>query len=356
MPEELSYVLITPGAVRKARTGGILSRLISRTGLELVRARMFAPSEKLVQEYAATFSSETQEELNDYLFNQLATSTVLHPGAQPHALLLVFKGENAVEKIREVAGPLKPCYGSQGSVRDTFGDYVTDANGKLIYFEPAVLVGEDADSTARQLQLWAAYSDSDGGLLDHPAPEGVEGPYEKTLVLIKPDNFTFPNRRPGGVIDVFSRTGLPLVGVRVHHMSVAEALEFYGPVLEMLREKLGPAEGEAKKEALIEFMAGTRPSLSPADQREKPGSRKCVALIFQGINAVSKIRDVLGPTDPSKAPYGTIRKEYGESIMINGAHASDSADNARHEMGIIKIAENNLKPFVEAFYSAHPNG
>ncbi len=352
MPDELSYVLITPGAVRKARTGGILSRFISRTGLELVRARMFAPSEKLVQEYAATFSSETQELLNDYLFNNLATSTVLHPGAQPHALLLVFKGENAVEKIREVAGPLKPSCCGRGSVRDTFGDYVTNAEGKLIYFEPAVLVGEDADSTARQLQLWAAYSNSDGGVLDRPAPEGVEGAYEKTLVLIKPDNFAFPNRRPGGVIDVFSRAGLSLVGVRVHHMSVAQASEFYGPVLDVLRDKLGPLNGESNWEAIIEFMAGTRPSACPADRREEPGSRKCVALIFQGINAVSKIRDLLGPTDPAKAPHGTIRKEYGETIMINGAHASDSADNALNEMGIIKIAENNLKPFVEAFYAA----
>ncbi len=57
---------------------------------------------------------------------------------------------------------------------------------------------------------------------------------QKTLVLIKPDNFRFPNARPGGVIDLFSRTGLYIIGFKVHRMSVAQAEEFYGPVLEVL--------------------------------------------------------------------------------------------------------------------------
>ena len=49
--EELSYVIVTPYSMRKSRTGGIVSRLISRTGLDLVGGRMFAPSEELVRRY-----------------------------------------------------------------------------------------------------------------------------------------------------------------------------------------------------------------------------------------------------------------------------------------------------------------
>ena len=49
--EELSYVIVTPYSMRKSRTGGILSRLISRTGLDLVGGRMFAPGEELVRRY-----------------------------------------------------------------------------------------------------------------------------------------------------------------------------------------------------------------------------------------------------------------------------------------------------------------
>jgi Nucleoside diphosphate kinase len=54
---ELSYLLITPSSLRKSRTGGILSRILSRSGLELVGARMFAPSRELVEEFASTPTS-----------------------------------------------------------------------------------------------------------------------------------------------------------------------------------------------------------------------------------------------------------------------------------------------------------
>ncbi len=58
--EELSYVILTPYSMRKSRTGGIISRLIARTGLDLVAARMFAPSQELVKRYADTIVTETE--------------------------------------------------------------------------------------------------------------------------------------------------------------------------------------------------------------------------------------------------------------------------------------------------------
>ena len=68
------------------------------------------------------------------------------------------------------------------------------------------------------------------------------------------------------------------------------------------------------------------------------------------MNAVAKIRDVLGPTDPSKAPPGSIRREFGSTIMVNAAHASDSPENARREMGIVNVGENNFRQIVEETY------
>src|SRR5438046_10685461 len=58
--EELSYAIITPYSMRKSRTGGIIARLISRTGLDLVAARMFVPSDELIRRYAETIVSETE--------------------------------------------------------------------------------------------------------------------------------------------------------------------------------------------------------------------------------------------------------------------------------------------------------
>jgi len=184
------------------------------------------------------------------------------------------------------------------------------------------------------------------------------------------------------VIDFLSRTGLYIIGIKVHRMSVAQAAEFYGPVREVLRTKLtdvvaarakailekefnfkippptekrlgeilGPHFGDNQFENIVKFMSGRAPSDCDPKQKEQPGTEKCIALVYEGVEAIRKIRDVLGPTDPSKAPPGSIRREFGQNIMINAAHASDSAENAARELGIINVAENNFRTVVEEFY------
>jgi nucleoside diphosphate kinase len=134
-------------------------------------------------------------------------------------------------------------------------------------------------------------------------------------------------------------------------MSVGQAETFYGPVLDVLEDKLGASKGREAWEDIVEFMSGGRPSATADDQRLLPGTEKCIAIVYQGEDAVRKIRDVLGPTDPSKAPPGSIRKEFGQTIMVNAAHASDSAENAKREMEIVQVKENNLKPLIENFYA-----
>ena len=58
MSQQLAYVIITPYSLFKSRTGGILSRLITRTGLELAAVRMFAPSSELVKQYSEAIISQ----------------------------------------------------------------------------------------------------------------------------------------------------------------------------------------------------------------------------------------------------------------------------------------------------------
>jgi len=352
--DELSYAIITPYSMRKSRSGGIIARLISRTGLDIVAARIFSPSKELTERYAKTVVTEsnprhraTQELIRDYVLKNFTGEA---HGERPRVLLLVFRGPDAVEKMRQTVGHIVHERTSGETVRDTYGDYIVDENGKVVYFEPGVLAAFDSQVVEHDLKLWAEFSDSDGGVLDQAIrfPAGTN--IEKTLVLIKPDNFKFPNVRPGGVIEVFSRTGLYIVGFKVHRMSVAQAEEFYGPVLPVLQEKLGPAKGREAWEDVVQFMAGGRPSDTLPEKRENPGTEKCIAIVYQGEDAVRKVRDVLGPTDPAKAPPGSIRKEFGQTIMVNAAHASDSVENARREMAIVRVDENNLKPLIENFY------
>ncbi len=51
---------------------------------------------------------------------------------------------------------------------------------------------------------------------------------------------------------------------------------------------------------------------------------------------------MLGPTDPTKAPWGTVRAEFGSDVMVNTAHASDSVENAQREMKIIGMNEQHF--------------
>jgi len=57
-----------------------------------------------------------------------------------------------------------------------------------------------------------------------------------------------------------------------------------------------------------------------------------IVLILEGENAVSKNRELMGATDPTKAESGTLRKMYGLSIDKNSVHGSDSIDNAKIEI------------------------
>ena len=67
---------------------------------------------------------------------------------QPRVLLLVFRGEDAVTKIRGVVGHIVNERTSGETIRDTYGDYIADKTGKVTYFEPAVLAPPDVASAA----------------------------------------------------------------------------------------------------------------------------------------------------------------------------------------------------------------
>ena len=387
MPQQLAYVIITPYSLHKSRTGGIISRLISRTGLDLVGARMFAPSAELVNDYAKeTISANDPQDrrIQEYIYNYIIKNLGPDPksGRRRRVMMLLFQGEDAVRKTRSVIGNISTDRRGGETIRDTYGDLIIDEDGQIRYFEPAVLASPTAEEAKSKLKIWAHYSEGDGGLVENVIAYQPNEKPQRTLVLIKPENFRFPTGRPGNMIDFFSRTGLYIVGVKVHRMSVAQAMDFYSSVREVLRTKLkdvvankakaaiekdlglklgpeqehklgdilGPIFGDNQFENIVRFMSGRSPAECPMGELNKPGSEKCIALVYEGVEAVRKIRDVLGPTDPSKAPPGSIRREFGQTIMVNAAHASDSDESARREIGIINVAENNFRQVVEQFY------
>ncbi len=388
MGEELAYVIVTPYTLYKSRTGGMIARLLARSGMELVAARMFAPSRELVNEYADSIrpgrtpqQDRAQELLRSYVRQNLAPDP--GTGRPRRAMVLLFQGEDAVRRIRSVVGNINFDRRTSGeTIRDTYGDLILDESGQVRYFEPAVLTAPNVEEARLRCMIWAKYSDTDGGLLENVLAYSPGQKPQRTLVLIKPDNFRFPSGRPGNMIDFFSRAGLYIVAIKLHRMTTAQAVDFYGPVKETLRTKLYemlgaraktalekefgfmvpvedankigkvlcPHFGEYQFENIVRFMSGRAPSECAPETLSQPGTERCIAIVYEGVDAVRKIRDVLGPTDPSKAPPGSIRREFGQSIMVNAAHASDSVENAEREMRIVDVAENNFRKVIEDIY------
>ncbi|MFW5857336.1 MAG: nucleoside-diphosphate kinase [Planctomycetota bacterium] len=373
MAEQLAYALITPYSLAKSRTGGIIGRLISQVPLEFVGARMYSPSDAFIDKYLACqakarIEARYHEAFREYVEQNFRSDGASERGFTNRFLMLLFRGKNARKELRAVVGP--PTAQPIGNtVRGTYGDCVMRGS-KIEYFEPAVLAAPDDRTNKAVLKLLADYAEKDGGVLDTLVkyPKGVKP--ETTLVMLKPDNFYKRSARPGNIIDIFSKTGLTIVGARLFRMSVQQGLEFYGFLEDIFVKKLGflventlrdrledaydfPLEDEdyaamtdllRRKNAhcevckIIEFMTGRHPDHVSRKEQREPGDARCLALLYHGPNAIELIRDRLGTTDPSKAEGGTVRSDYGTNLMVNGAHASDSSQSAGRERPIVGLA------------------
>ena len=125
----------------------------------------------------------------------------------------------------------------------------------------------------------------------------------KTLIIFKPD--CLEKRHVGNVLDRFEKAGFSIVGCKMVQLTPKVLREHYAHVASMTFYP------EIEK-----FMS----------------SRPVIVMALQGHSVVSKVRDLLGPTDSRKAAKGTIRGDFGTEMMRNVVHASDSVENARAEL------------------------
>ena len=107
MGKELSYALITPYSLLKSRTGGIISRLLSLSDLELVGARMYTPSDDFVDEYceiiqAQDIKSFWKKALIEYVNDRLRKSNRLR--ISKRTMLLIFENEAAANTHHNTIG------------------------------------------------------------------------------------------------------------------------------------------------------------------------------------------------------------------------------------------------------------
>jgi nucleoside-diphosphate kinase len=127
---------------------------------------------------------------------------------------------------------------------------------------------------------------------------------ERTLTIIKPD--AFEAHHVGDIIKILESNRFRIVAARLVRLAKREAQGFY------LVHRSRPFF-----ESLCEFM-----SSGPA-----------LVMVLEGDNAIARLREVMGATDPAKAAPGTIRKLFATGIEHNAIHGSDAPETAAYEIG-----------------------
>lgn len=126
---------------------------------------------------------------------------------------------------------------------------------------------------------------------------------ERTLILLKPD--AIQRGFVGEIIQRFEKKGLKIVALKMLKMTPALAKEHYAHLIEK------PFYPDLEK-----FMT----------------SHPIIAAIIDGKEAVEVVRTMLGPTNATKAPAGTVRGDLSNSTSRNVIHASDSKETAKKEI------------------------
>ena len=126
---------------------------------------------------------------------------------------------------------------------------------------------------------------------------------ERTLSIVKPDGVK--KNVIGEVIKRFEQKGLRIAALKMLRMSVDDAKGFY------IVHKERPFY-----DSLTGFMS------------EGP----IVVVVVEGENAISKVRELMGATNPKDAAPGTIRADFASDIEHNIVHGSDSKESASYEI------------------------
>ena len=128
---------------------------------------------------------------------------------------------------------------------------------------------------------------------------------ERTLTIIKPD--AVAKGVAGQIIARMEQAGLKVLAAKLIHLSPSEAGGFY------IVHKDRPFYG-----SLCAFMT----------------QGPCLPMVLEGEDAIARLREIMGATDPAKAAAGTIRKVHARSIGENSVHGSDAPETA-----VIEIAQ-----------------
>jgi len=141
---------------------------------------------------------------------------------------------------------------------------------------------------------------------------------EKTLVLIKPDAMV--KSLAGNIISELYNLNLKMIGLKLVNVQKELAEQHYFEI----KEK----RGQEIFDKLIKHITG-----------ELHNNENVIAIVYEGKNAIQKVRNLAGTTNPEEAEPNTIRGKYGRihsqtDCYENLIHASDSKKSAEKEIAL----------------------
>jgi len=134
-------ILIKPDGLKKSLTGNILTRL-SETKLEIVAAKMARVSKALAEEHYQHLKDKPFfSDLVKYLQGELH--------GRKKVMALVYWGEDAIKKCRELAGATNPEEAEATSIRGSYGRITTSG-----VYENVIHVSSNEPEAKREIKLW----------------------------------------------------------------------------------------------------------------------------------------------------------------------------------------------------------
>ena len=146
---------------------------------------------------------------------------------------------------------------------------------------------------------------------------------QQCLVLIKPDGLV--KSLTGNIITALSETKLKIIGAKIVKVSKELAAAHYSELRQSQIKKHGEKEGNSIFESTLKYIQG------------EYHTDRVFALVYEGEDAIEKIRAIVGATNPENAEPTTIRGRYGRinsktGVLENVVHVSDSEASAKREI------------------------
>jgi len=130
----------------------------------------------------------------------------------------------------------------------------------------------------------------------------------QTYFMIKPEIVAAPDQKIGEILALMNQAGLRILDLELRELAQDLVEEFYAE-----------HRGKPFFEGLVRYIT----------------SGPVVAVRLEGEDAVPRVREIIGATDPAKAAPGTVRALYGRSLQNNAVHASANDDDAGRELALI---------------------